>query len=228
MTAVPGSPPEPRTPLPQGPKAVLVRRLPLLRLMLLRRDYLRDSGWAASGRQGAPVDRDGAPIPWYTYPAVHFLEGRVRADMEVFEYGSGNSTLWWADRVAHVAAVESDPHWVELLRPRLPQNVDLRLESADGAGTYVSSVTGRGRTFDVVVIDGMERNRCAHACLPALKDGGVILWDNADWTALWAEGMDHLGGRGFRRIEFHGLGPIAWRPWTTTVFYRPGDNCLGI
>jgi hypothetical protein len=46
----------------------------------------------------------------------------------------------------------------------------------------------------VLVIDGEERNESAYACLPALKADGVIIWDNSDWTALYADGLKHSGG----------------------------------
>jgi SAM-dependent methyltransferase len=76
--------------------------------------------------------------------------------------------------------------------------------------------------------NGADRNGSAHACLAALKDDGVIIWDNSDWTTLWADGLKHLEVSGFRQIEFRGLGPLVWRPWTTSVFYRPGNNCFQI
>lgn len=116
---------------------------------------------------------------------------------------------------------------MKLLSPSLPANADLRFEPANSA-TYAHSATDRHRRFDVVVIDGIDRNACAFACLPALKDDGVVIWDNSDWSTLWAEGMDHLATNGFRRIDFRGLGPVNWRPWTTSIFYRPGQNCLDL
>lgn len=41
------------------------------------------------------VDKDGNPIPWYTYPAIEFLNSLDFSSKNVFEYGTGNSTLWW-------------------------------------------------------------------------------------------------------------------------------------
>ena len=227
LTLTSSGPPLDRVPLPHGLKAAVLNRLPLLRVLLLVRDFLRDSGWLASSRCSAPITRDGRPLPWYTYPAVDFLEERIKSDMAVFEYGAGNSTLWWASRVAHVSAVESDSQWVKILQPSLPRNTDLCFEPADAA-SYATAVTGRGRLFDIVVIDGMQRNSCALACLPALKNNGVVIWDNSDWSALWADGIAHLRTNGFHRIDFRGIGPLNWRPWTTSVFYRPSNNCLSI
>lgn len=228
MAALTGRPPQPKSRLPVELKSMIVRKVPLVRLALLRRDMLRASGWTRSGRSDAPVAHDGSPLPWYTYPAIHFLEDRIGRDMTVFEYGSGHSTLWWARRVAHVTAVESDPAWVARLTPRLPPNVDLRHREAGPSGGYATAAPESGRRFDVVVIDGEDRSACALACVSALADGGVVVWDNSDWGALWKEGMNHLEASGFRHLDFRGLTPLSWHEWTTSVFYRPGDNCFEI
>jgi FkbM family methyltransferase len=227
LSTVAGRLPADRSRLPASWKLLMLQRVPLVRLLLLRRDFLLPSGWLESWRRNVPVAQDGSPLPWYTYSMIDFIEGRIRPDMEVFEYGAGNSTLWWAQRVAHVSAVESDEGWARRLAADLPANVDLRFEPAEAPG-YAGSAAARARAFDIVVIDGMERNACAAAALPALKEDGVVIWDNSDWADAWADGIDHLVAAGFRRIDLRGLGPLVWRPWTTSVFYRPGRNCLGL
>lgn len=208
--------------------AFSLRRLPALRWVLLHRAFLKDSGWAASARANAPVDRHGRPVAWYTYSALHFLEPRLRPDMEVFEFGAGHSTLWWADRVKFVCAVESDPTWTHVLGKRLPGNTDLRYEPLQLDGAYCRSALDRGRRFDLIVIDGFDRNNCARHCLPVLKDDGVIVWDNAERPDARTDGLGFLADRGFRRIEFAGVGPLNGYGWTTAVLYRPQANCLGI
>jgi hypothetical protein len=54
---------------------------------LLRNSGLTDEGWFNSYRKKLPVDRRGNPIPWCTYPFIHFIESRLRPDFRVFEYG---------------------------------------------------------------------------------------------------------------------------------------------
>jgi hypothetical protein len=201
-------------------------KVPFVRYAWLYREHLRKSGWAASARANAPVDGNERPLPWYTYSALSFLEPRLHDDMEVFEYGAGHSTLWWATHVRHVCSVESDPTWVERLRSRLPVNTELRHEALNNG--YANSALHRGRRFDVVVIDGYERNDCARAATSALKDDGVIVWDNAEREDEYADGFAHVGDLGFRRLDFDGMGPLNGYGWRTTVFYRPGANCLGL
>jgi len=107
-----------------------------VRLLLRKYGYLAAIGWPRSTRLGEPVDAQGMPIPWMTYPAVAFLEPRLRSSFRVFEYGSGNSTFWWAARVGYVESCEHDSDWVSRLQERLPDNVRLRHVPLEPDGQY--------------------------------------------------------------------------------------------
>ena len=61
--------------------------------------------------ENAIVDSDGEPIPWYTYPAVAFLNEYDLSGERVFEYGSRYSTLYYAKKVQSIKTVESDEKW---------------------------------------------------------------------------------------------------------------------
>ena len=49
--------------------------------------------------------------PWITFPAMRWLTSYLRPSMSVFEWGSGGSTLFFAQRVARVVSVEYDTAW---------------------------------------------------------------------------------------------------------------------
>jgi hypothetical protein len=187
--------------------------------------YLRQVGWFDSFLEFRPVDRRGEPLPWFTYAAMAFLQGRVKKEMSVFEYGSGNSTLWWGNRVSRVVSCEHDPSFYQLLRPKLPANV-VYVQRELAGEAYPRAIEPYEREFDIVVIDGRERVACAKHCLGALKPGGVVVWDNSD-REEYREGYDHLQAHGFRRLDFVGLGPINTYGWATSIFYSSA-NCLEI
>jgi hypothetical protein len=200
----------------------LYRALPPLKYWGMRRGYLTRTGWVKSNWARDAVDASGDPLPWLTYPAIEFLAGRVQRSMKVFEYGSGQSTRWWARQVESVHSVEDDTEWFERISGALPGNVDLRL--ADAAGGYAQSIGERGEIFDVVVIDGSVRNECARECVSYLAPDGVIVWDNTEEPNVFGEGLDFLTAAGFRRIDFHGLAPLNMDAHATSVLYRPGQN----
>ena len=92
----------------------------------LRRDYLTKSGWLESA-ESKLAQRDGKPLPWFTYAAISFLEQAITRDQSVFEYGGGQSTLYWAARVHRVASVDHDPAFVAHIRAALPSNAEFTL-----------------------------------------------------------------------------------------------------
>jgi hypothetical protein len=65
-------------------------------------------------------------------------------------------------------------------------------------------------------------------CLDALKNDGVIVWDNSDWEDQFAAGLAFLKARGFAHLDFGGIGPLNGYGWCTSIFYRRGQNCLDI
>ena len=52
-------------------------------------------------------------VPWLVFGSISFLEGWLKKEMRVFEYGSGGSTLYLAERVASIVSVEHDSQWYE-------------------------------------------------------------------------------------------------------------------
>lgn len=94
----------------------------------LDRLFLEPSGWKRSYLAQKPVDKDGNPLPWYTYGAIEFLSAIVRPHMKVFEYGSGQSTLWWS-RMASISAVEHDSEWFQQISALVPEPNTITLKS---------------------------------------------------------------------------------------------------
>lgn len=84
--------------------------------------YLKNMGWDRSVVSHQAEDRHG-PVPWITYPALRMLERVVQPHFKVFEYGAGNSSLWWAARVAEVVSVEHDRGWARAVAARAPANL---------------------------------------------------------------------------------------------------------
>lgn len=52
-------------------------------------------------------------IPWLVFGSTRFLDRWLRKDMQVFEYGSGGSTLYFAERTARVVSIEHDKVWYD-------------------------------------------------------------------------------------------------------------------
>jgi predicted O-methyltransferase YrrM len=173
------------------------------------------------------VDKHNNEIPWYTYASIIFLTGRIKKDFSVFEYGSGNSTIWFGENAGKVVAVEHDEDWYKKMRKIIAETKNVTYSHCELKGSkYVDEIFKYENEFDMIVIDGRERVECSKNVLKPLKKGGVIIWDNSDRTE-YQEGYDYLFKNGFRKIDFWGIGPINDYEWCTSIFYRD-NNCLGI
>src|SRR5687767_14656423 len=113
-------------------------KLSQLRYLWSLRHAFTENGWLESARTRRPITSDGKPIPWICYSAIDFLSSRVRRDWRVCEFGSGNSTLWWAERVASVVSVEHDRAWSAIVSPQLPASVEYILAN-EHDGSYERS-----------------------------------------------------------------------------------------
>jgi hypothetical protein len=188
--------------------------------------YLRETGWIRSSLSKSSVDAEGAPIPWYSYAAIDFLQERVSPKHRVFEFGSGNSTLWWAGRAKSVMAVEHDSGWAAKVRATIPENVTLLEVPLEADADYCRTAQRTGSRYEIVVIDGRDRVNCALQCLESLADDAVVIWDDSH-RSRYRRGFDFLAEHGFRRLRFTGLGPIAAEDGETSILYRTA-NCLDI
>ena len=207
-------------------RRLVLQKLGLYPMFLLYRGWLTEVGWVKTCRVREPVTREGYPLPWMTYPAIRFLEGRLSKSMTVFEFGSGNSTLWWAERVERVDSCEHDAQWYARTQERLPRNASVTHRSLDTDGNYCRAAEAMRRKNDIVVIDGRDRVNCAKQSLGVLKPAGVLIWDNSD-RPEFEEGLQLLTRQGFRSLDFEGLGPVNPYAWMTSILSRP-ENCLEI
>jgi len=183
---------------------------------------LKQYGWFKSFHSKQSVDANGDPLPWYTYPFILFLKPRIKSHFEVFEYGSGNSTRWYAARVKQITAVEHDSEWIKLIRPKLPANAAV-IERPLG-DSYIQAV--KEGFYHIVIVDGRNRVKCACFAADYLTSDGVLILDNSE-REWYQKAKDYLENKGFRRLDFIGMAPIVGIETCTSVFYRDG-NCLGI
>lgn len=169
-------------------------------------------------RAGESVDKDRNPIPWITYPALFQLEQFDLGQADLFEWGSGYSTLYWASRCQSVISIEHDEGWFDFVAARKPGNVSHSLRHLDD---YASAIDSAGGSYDVIVIDGYihdgMRRACAERSLSHLRDGGLLLLDNSDWLPNTCA---FLREEGLGQSDYSGFGPINNYPWVTSLFAK--------
>lgn len=174
-------------------------------------------GWLRSCRQGKPVDADGNAIPWITYPCIDFLKQLNFQDKSVFEWGAGQSTLFWSARAKKVVSVEADPEWYEMVKCSTSSNCEVRLTPRE-LDSYVGIIDEYQEEFDVISIDGPGdfRIACSEVARKYLKRGGFVLLDNSDQSLKSAK---VLRDAGLLEVDFTGFVPGVGYPHTTSMFF---------
>lgn len=158
--------------------------------------------------------------PWLGRSVIDFIVPRLRKNFKVFEWGAGNSTLFWSQYVKEVVSVEYDSEWYEQMKKVIPSNVKLKFCELEYGGEYCKKVLEENYTFDIILIDGRDRVRCVYSAIERLSEDGIIIWDNSE-REYYKEGYDFLRKLGFKRIELSSI--IYGLPGVedfTSIFYR--------
>lgn len=168
--------------------------------------------------RGESVRRDGRPLPWYTYPAIEYLDTLDVSNCDVFEFGAGNSSRYWAERAQTVTSVEDDPGWFERVSAQAAGNQRTLLRPE--ARAYADAIGEGGTRYGVIAIDGKHRVECTKASIGHLATGGMIVLDNSDRQDE-RQCSSILRDAKFIQIDFCGFGPLNGYCWSTSVFFRP-------
>lgn len=166
------------------------------------------------------IDRNGNPIPWYTYPAIEYLTQLDFSGKTVFEYGSGNSSLFWAARSEKVVSIENNRKWhTKISSNHNFKNLSIILEEENDL--YVKSIADHGE-FDVIIIDGSHREECAHYAIKYLNPGGFVILDNSDWFPEVAQFLRE--SLNLIQVDMKGFAPINFYTSTTSIFFHRDFN----
>jgi hypothetical protein len=122
--------------------------------------------------------------PWLVHTIVDFLENWLKPGDRGIEWGSGRSTVWFAERVGSLVSVEHNVDWyrrinAELRRKGL-QNVEYHL-CVDEGDYYAVADKFPSESIDFCLVDGVARDRCALSALGLVKPGGIAVVDNCNW-----------------------------------------------
>jgi hypothetical protein len=168
-----------------------------------------------------PLSSKREPVPWMTYPAIEYLSQLDLSDCFVFEYGSGNGSLFWSSRARRVVSVEDNPTWVEELRPNCRSNQSIIF--AAEPDEYAEAITRVDQPPDLIIIDGKHRYQCARSVVQAVPRCPMIVLDNSDWLPRTCE---FLTASGFAQFDFIGPSPMNAFASATSIFVRATERSI--
>ncbi len=165
-------------------------------------------------------------IPWITDGANDFLFQKVSSKTinSVLEFGSGASTVWFAENVETLISVEHDREWHSKVTSIISDR-GLHVEDYILLPRPYSSICNsyKDRLFDLVVVDGRDRVSCAEASYNLVRPGGYLMLDN-DERASYNPIHNLLEGwekTSYVQVGRDKTGWYAPHHWITTVWQRP-------
>lgn len=132
-------------------------------------------------------------MPWWSFGAVREVGRIIKKEMRVFEFGSGGSSIFLAERAGIVTSVEDEESWAQAVRQeaqkRGVQNLQILHIPFDffacrnfETSAYLNSL--KGEPYDLIVVDGKEeetqvRDQCFWRAEKIIRKGGVIVVDDS-------------------------------------------------
>jgi len=167
-------------------------------------------------------------MPWWSFGAVDVVAGFINPEMEVFEFGSGGSSIFLACRAKHVTCVEDSEQWTDLVQKEAEalslKNLEILarpfdFEKADNfsESNYLRAIAGR--TYDLIVVDGQEqsvqvRPECFWKAESSIKPGGLIVLDDS-----WRYPQVKAQNKAKRWKDYKGVGCCRRGVTSTCLFY---------
>ena len=186
--------------------------------------YIKEWNWVKSVKLKQSIGKNEEPIPWFTYPFIEFLKKRVNKNLKVFEYGSGNSTIWFAKRVDSIISVEHNEKWYNKIKDLIPPNAKVLFNNFQKENEYHQIIKSIPEKFDIIIVDAIDRINCLKVAKDHLSEKGVIILDNSN-RKEYSEGINYLLNHNFKKIDFVGMTSSITTSSATTIFYKT-DNCF--
>jgi hypothetical protein len=144
-------------------------------------------------------------LPWYNFALIEFLNSYIKPNINVFEYGCGFSTLFYAQKQCNVYCVETKLEWIDNItklacKYGLTDKINIKFCKPH---EMPKQIFESHIEFNVIIIDSLHRIECLKQAKKVYKKGVIIL-DNSERDNLQeAEKLMH--GFECRIFEGHGV-----------------------
>lgn len=157
-------------------------------------------------------------------PAVEQLDKLVFPGARILEWGSGGSSIFFAERGAGVICIEHDRSWARLVRTELARrrlSERVTINRIDLSADYVAVVDRLDGRFDLVVVDGRRRVECVEKARNRVAAGGWLVLDDSDRQA-YSAAIEQMAG--WHNLVFKGPRPQTKDDPQTTFWQRPAHG----
>lgn len=184
----------------------------------------KEYGQYRSMMSNESVGANKQSLPWMTYPAIEYLNQFNFKSEKVLEFGSGGSSIWWADRVQNLTCIEDNLEWYEKVQESLNNLPNVKCEFRKTDDEY--SRLDFDSTPSIVVVDGSCRGKIVQNLIAKKeildRECKLIIVDNSDWLPQSISSLSN--GLNWIQVDFMGFAPINGYCHATTIFINPTKN----
>ena len=193
---------------------------------ILHGSLLHSTGWWNSEKAQVAVSRDYTFLPTYSYSCIYFLNDKLHPHLSVLDCVFGSSTLYYLSKgIRHIAATSvGEPRFPDSLPD--PKYEKLHVHVIESAKALPATIQGIKERFHIVAVGDIAPLACVKEGIKALRKDGVLILNNSASQQAKAC-ITYLHKEGFKHIHFHGLRPLGYDLFCTSIFYRD-NNCLDI
>jgi len=124
-------------------------------------------------------------LPWITDPAIEFIDGWIAhrqksSPIKTFEFGLGNSTLWFLNKNHHVTSVDHDPLWIKKVECVAELfGLKSQLNAMYCQRPYFQMY--KEPNYDIISIDGRDRVQCLNRVIEiGIPEDAILVLDNTE------------------------------------------------
>lgn len=154
--------------------------------------------------------------PWWIKEAIDFMDNVLERWFVAYEWGSGASTPWLAERVAFLISLENNEGWYDSMKPFVesyPGVVLLYCSLNDGYAKQILQYPDE--IFDFIEVDGPQRELCIPNAIPKLKPSGFFMLDDSQLEE-YTESVALIDAQGWERHDFD----VNSYPWKRTTIWK--------
>ena len=177
----------------------------------------------------SPLDQG---LPWWSFESIDWVKKNLSPSSQVFEWGSGGSTLFLSKYSQKVISIENNEKWLRETKKRLDlnniENVSLLKKSLNLSSenhfrecNYFNALSNH---FDLIVIDGEDafgpdivwssRETCFERAEKWIKPKGLILVDDS-----WRYPKISKTSKAKKIVRFQSIGPCRKGVTSTDIHF---------
>jgi len=123
--------------------------------------------------------KDGQPFPMLTYSFMDYFESHDFSDYHLIEFGSGNSTLYFENRVKSLTTFETDFQWYSKMKDSLTKTKYIHADSTKLINGEFDLDLNNQNTF-VIIDAACNRYKLTNHVLNKGSPAFIVL-DNSEW-----------------------------------------------